>query len=288
MLFLGSAMDFLALLLMRRRECIVPQTNLFGSAWQGSLADLANMVYQIKRLRAFGRLSLRNTERLSIAHLFFRAGKLVHIAGNRGDVRAILQDLSEWTQGFARFDRGMTTSEVTLNDEHEQLLETTLQRMHSRGTILMPRPPRIIDSSLILSREAKPLITPLEWQILVEATRRVSMAVAHLVGPHEAMTVLQDIIDDCSASFPAFASLKIASSGYLQVVDRSHLDQMPREELLEGFTALISICQYFCSPLIGDREAHRLIIRALQDIGPALVNLGVFQVDNRLLSGRSS
>jgi hypothetical protein len=54
--------------------------------------------------------------------------------------------------------------------------------------------------------------------------------------------------------------------------------------LLEGFAALITICQYFCSPIIGEKEAHRLIIRSLQDVGPALINLGVFQVNNYLLS----
>ena len=55
------------------------EMSLGGATWQGSLRDLANMVYQIKRMRAFGRLSLRNTERRSVAHLYFRAGKLVHM-----------------------------------------------------------------------------------------------------------------------------------------------------------------------------------------------------------------
>jgi hypothetical protein len=263
----------------------VSQTGLSGAAWQGSLAELANIIVQIKRARAFGRLSLRSNERLSIAHLFFRAGKLVHIVGNRGDIRAIFQDLCQWTEGVVRFDRSITTPEIMFKEEHELLLEAALKHLYSRGVILMPRVPQVVDSSLIVSREARPLITPLEWQILVEATRRVSQAVAHLVGPREAMTVLQDILDDCAASFPAFASLKIASSGYLQVMDRSHLNHLPREELLEGFGALIAICQYFCSPIIGEKAAHRLMMQALRDIGPALVNLGVFRVNQTLLSG---
>ena len=103
---------------------------MFGSSWQGSLADLANIVYQIKCQRVFGRLSLRNTERLSIAHCYFRAGKMVHIAGNRGDARAILSELQQWNQGFVRFDRGVTTKEVTLNDEHEKFLEEALNIIH--------------------------------------------------------------------------------------------------------------------------------------------------------------
>ncbi len=237
-------------------------------------------------MRAFGRLSLRNSERLSIAHLYFRAGKLVHIVGNRGDARAILIELQEWTRAFVRFDRGVVIGEVTLNDEHERLLEETLMHLHKRGLVSMPRMPRVVETSLVASQEAQELITPWEWRVLVEGTRRVSLAVARLVGPSEALNVLQDILDDCSSAFPAFASLKIAPSGYLQVADRSYLDHMSRQELLDGFTALIATCQYFCSPIIGDRQAHELMIQALQEVGPALVNLGVFRVDNRLLSGK--
>ena len=262
----------------------MPQTGLIGASWQGSLRDLANMVYQIKRLRAFGRLTLRNTERVSVSHLYFRAGKLIHAVSNRGDIRTILTDLEGWTRALVRFDRGVTTNEVTLNDGHENLLDETLMKLCQRGVVAVPQLPRVIDSKLVAARDAQQLITPWEWQVLVEATRRVSFAVAHLVGPEEALSVLQDILDDCSDAFPAFASLKIDPGGYLQVVDRAHLDHLSRDNLLEGFTALITICQYFCSPIIGEKEAHRLIIRALQDVGPALVGLGVFHVNNHLLS----
>lgn len=62
---------------------------------------------------------------------------------------------------------------------------------------------------------------------------------------------------------PAFSGLRISPNGYLYVMDKSHLDRMPREDLLEGFSALIAICQYFCSPIVGEVEAHKLIIRAL-------------------------
>jgi hypothetical protein len=266
----------------------VPQTSLMGSAWQGSLSDLAHVVNQIKYARAFGRLSLRNPERLSIAHLYFRAGKLVHVVGNRGDCRAILSEMQAWTRGVIRFDRGVTTVEVTLNEEHEQLLTDTLLYLQSRGVVMVPTTPQIVESHVIVSPEVKQLVTPGEWRVLVEATRRVSLAVAHLVGPREALKVLQDILDDCSSAFPAFTCLKIAPSGYLQVTDRSQLDHMSREEVFEGFTALIATCQYFCSPIIGEREAHKLIIQALQDICPALVNMGVFHVDMQLLSSGSS
>lgn len=256
----------------------------FGNSWQGSLRNLANVISHIRRLRMFGRLSLRNTERLSVAHLYFHAGKLVHIVGNRGDARAILLELREWRRAFVRFDRGIANDIVSLGEEHEQLLYDVLLYLHKRGLVAMQQMSRIIESSAVITTEARRLITPEEWHILVEGTRRVSRAVAHLVGPREALSVLQDILSDCSAAFPAFACIEIAPSGYLRVIDRSQLDSLPRADLLEGFTALIATCQYFCSPIIGDKDAHKLIIQALNDLCPALVNLGVYHIDHQLLA----
>ncbi len=264
------------------------QASLSGIAWQGSLNDLATIVQHIKRSHAFGRLSLRNLEHLSIAHLYFRAGKLIHVVGHRGDARTILIELQNWKRAVVRFERGVATADTTLNDEHEQLLMDVLAYLQQRGLVIIPQvslpaASRVIESELIATSDVKQLIAPWEWHVLVEGTRRVSLAVAHLVGPREALTVLQDVLEDCSSSFPAFASLKIAPTGYLHIVDRSQLDHMSREDLLEGFAALIAICQYFCSPIVGEKDAHKLLLQSLQELGPPLVSLGVFRVDNRLL-----
>ncbi len=265
---------------------IVPQTNSFGHPWQGTLRELAYILYHVRRSRSFGRLSLRNTERLSVAHLYFRAGKLVQVVGNRGDTRAILLEVKTWTRAAVRFDRGTVPNVPELGEAYEQIIDDVLFTLRRRGLVSFTERPRVIEGRLTPTPEVKPLITPWEWRVLTEGTRRVSFAVAHLVGPKEAFNVLRDILDDCSAAFPAFAGLSIAPSGYLQVTDGSQLDRMPREDLLEGFTALLAICQYFCSPIIGEQNAHRLLVQALQDVGPALVSLGVFQLDTQMLSGR--
>ena len=93
----------------------MPQASLFGTSWQGSLEDLANIIQQVRRMRAFGRLTLRNKERFSIAHLYFRAGKLAQVVGNRGDARVILSELHKWTHAFIHFDRGITMEDELLN-----------------------------------------------------------------------------------------------------------------------------------------------------------------------------
>jgi hypothetical protein len=135
--------------LNRKQERTVPYTSPVGSSWQGSLRDLVNIIQQIRRMRAFGRLSLRNTERLSVAHLYFRAGKLIHIVGSRGDAPAILQDLQTWSRGLLRFDRGVTADEVTVADEDEERLDDVLMHLYRRGFVTLPQLPRVIDSNVI-------------------------------------------------------------------------------------------------------------------------------------------
>src|SRR5436305_6631249 len=110
----------------------------FGNSWQGSLRDLANVVSHIRRLRMFGRLSLRNTERLSVAHLYFRSGKLVHIVGNRGAARAILLELRAWTRAFIRFDLDAPVALVTLDATHNQLLEEVIAHLSTLGIVVSP------------------------------------------------------------------------------------------------------------------------------------------------------
>ncbi len=268
-------------------EVFVSQAHSTRFSWQGSLRDLATIVDTIRRSRAFGRLTLRNTDRIGVAHLYFRAGKLVHMLSNRGDANATLADLRGWRQATARFERGtFPVKGEPINDEQELAFDGLLALLERLGVIAMPKMPRVVEGKLVVSPEAEQLITPQEWRVLVEGTRRVSLAVAHLIGPQEALTVLRDILEDCSSAFPAFSSLQISPGGYLSVVDISQLDRMPRKEVVEGFAALIATCQYFCAPIIGEQDAHKLMIQALSDVGPALVNLGVFAIDYSLLSLR--
>jgi hypothetical protein len=236
---------------------------------------------------------------VGVVHLYFRGGKLVHIVSSSGDAGATLAALQHWRQAMVHFERGIATSAHNVSIEHEHMFDELLshfQRLYGISPAERPHMPprmalpsedsrsplrsqqqRVVESHIVAAPGVEQLITPLEWRILVEATRRVSLAVAHLVGPQEAMSVLRDILEDFSSAFPALSCLQIAAGGYLQVVRTAQLDHIPRTEVIKGFAALIATCRYYCSPIIGDENADRLILQALNGIIPALTNLGVFE-----------
>ena len=242
----------------------------------------------IRRARAFGRLTLRNSDKVGVVHLYFRGGDLAHIVGSSGDAEAALRDLQRWTHATVRFERGSISTQTTLSATQVETFDELLLHFQRLGLVAPPQMPRVVEGGVISITQGEPLLTQSEWRVLIEGTRRVSLAVAHLIGPREALKVLRDILDDCSAAFPAFATLQIASTGYLQVTNTAQLDRIPRKELLEGFSALIATCQYFCVPIIGEVEAHKLIIQGLGDICTSMIALGVFQVNNTLLASYKS
>lgn len=265
-----------------------------GLPWRGSLRDLVHIVNDIRRLRAFGRLTLHSTTHIGLAHFYFRAGKLVHIVSNSGDANATLAELQHWTRAVVRFERGIPTGTQNVSREHELMFDNLLLKLQKRSVAPFPEnPPRVanfresthvresahvIEGQVIATPGAEQLITPQEWYVLVESIRRVSLAVAQLVGQQEAVNVLRDILEDFSSAFPALSSLHIAPGGYLQMVRTRQLDHIPRKQVIEGFAALIVTCRHFCTPMVGEENARRLILRALHDIGPALASLGIANV----------
>ena len=262
------------------------QSTRFSSSWQGSLRDLAVITNNIRRTHAQGRLTIRNTVRLGVAHLYFRSGRLIHVVGNHLDAKATFADMRNWSLATVRFERSVLANNEGNGEEYEQLFDDVLLQLRIRGITPPPETPRVVESHLVSTSQAQEeqLLTPVEWGVLVEGTRRVSLAVAHLVGPKEALSVLSDILDDCTAGFPALSGLRLAPSGYLEMTQKANVEQGSRKKILEGFAALFATCQYFCAPIIGDEDAHKLLIQALSDIGPALVKLGVFQLNRALLS----
>lgn len=251
-----------------------------GPQWQGSLSELTSIVNTIRHSQAFGRLTLRNSARVGVVHLYFHFGRLIHIVGNRGGMQETLADLREWTEGTARFERSGPIQTKSMNDGDEQLFDDVLAHLQRRGVLVPKEVPRVVKREVPAPPQEQAL-TSYEWQVLIEGTRRISSVVARLVGPGDARNVLKEILADCIAVYPAFACLQISLNGSLQLPSSSPLEQLPRKEVLDGFAALFDTCQYFCFSIIEEDEVHQLLVQALGDLRSTLVGLDVFRLNKR-------
>lgn len=98
-------------------------------------AEVALALLHIRDTRASGRLSLRNNERIGLAHLYFKDARLVHLAGDRKDGEDILKDLLTWSKGSVRFDPGMSVHHGNVVWQHVEIFAQWLSLVEMRGVV---------------------------------------------------------------------------------------------------------------------------------------------------------
>lgn len=103
----------------------------------GYFAEVTLALIDIRNTCASGRLSIRNSEKFGLAHLYFHEARLVHVAGDKhGGGEAVLQELLTWSKGSARFD---ATALVEYNDmtwQQAQVFERWVSFLEMRGRLL--------------------------------------------------------------------------------------------------------------------------------------------------------
>jgi len=97
------------------------------------LAEVTLALLFIHDTRASGRLSLRNSERFGIAHLYFHEARLIHVTGDKRDSEGILQDLLSWSKGSVRFDAGMLVQFESITWQQAQIFGRWLAFLEMRG-----------------------------------------------------------------------------------------------------------------------------------------------------------
>src|SRR4051794_24941061 len=107
------------------------------------------IVTTIRRTHVSGRLTMRNSDRIGVAHLYFHSGKLVHIVGSSGDATTTLEDLQRWTHAFIRFERGNALTSTTLTREQEQRFDELLTHYQKLGLTVTPAMPRVVEGKVV-------------------------------------------------------------------------------------------------------------------------------------------
>lgn len=128
----------------------------------GYLAEVTLALIFIRDTSASGRLSIRNSERFGLAHLYFRDARLIHVTGDKCDGESVLQDLLTWSKGSVRFDSALTVNYETLTWQQAQLFARWLGFLEMRG-LMQGIPRERLDGlarSLTLHLPGEPIALP--------------------------------------------------------------------------------------------------------------------------------
>ncbi len=148
----------------------------------GYLAEITLVLLHIRDTHASGRLSIRNAERLGLAHLYFNQARLGHITGDKGNGESMLKDLLTWTKGSVRFDPAVVVNNETINWQQAQLFTRWLAFLEICGithgiprdrldglveslTEQLPKEPVITSTELEQQKEHAEVRLP-QWQFL--------------------------------------------------------------------------------------------------------------------------
>ena len=178
----------------------VPQFS--QGARPGYFAEVTLALIDIRDTRASGRLSMRNGEKFGLAHLYFRAARLVHIAGVAGDKHggeAVLQDLLTWSKGSARFDVTALIEYDDITWQQAQVFERWVSFLEMRGrllgipeqqlqrlahslTIVLPGEPVALPEQIEYHEDYSEAAAARQWQRFGSSVRHMTQELAQRVA----------------------------------------------------------------------------------------------------------
>lgn len=138
-----------------------PLTSTQGTR-PGYFAEITLVLLDIRDRIASGRLSIRNSEKFGLAHLYFREARLVHVAGDKRGGEAVLQDLLTWSKGNFRFDATALIEYDDVTWQQAQQFERWVAFLEMRG-LLQGIPQRQLQGlthSLTIVLPGKPVALP--------------------------------------------------------------------------------------------------------------------------------
>lgn len=128
----------------------------------GYFAEVTLELIDIRDRRASGRLSIRNSEKFGLAHLYFREARLVHVAGDKHGGEAVLQELLSWSKGSFRFDATALIEYDDVTWQQAQQFERWVAFLEMRGRLQGISQQRLqgLTHSLTIVLPGKPVALP--------------------------------------------------------------------------------------------------------------------------------
>ncbi|MGO8948413.1 MAG: hypothetical protein ACLQUY_12295 [Ktedonobacterales bacterium] len=265
-----------------------------------SLSRLSADIAAIRSQHMTVRLVLRNTERFGVLHLYFETGRLVQVHGHKENPMKSFGDLATWSQGTIRQDElagGMDTAGITPgNSKLEQILDSTLQQLESRGVVQTPP-----SSRKSFQAQTSPYITGLSPETPPSYTlrhevqqRRPSPPANEELPTHELFSDMQTmpIASANPSEYVADAQWQLLALVVRQVVDQAGtviakdtVDGLIRQSL--AYSAVkqppLRILELDATGWLSPLPGHRISSFPLADVADAIATL-LTSFENRCAS----
>jgi hypothetical protein len=96
-------------------------------------SEVTFALIEIRDCKSSGRLSIRNGERIGLAHLYFKEGRFVHVVGDKRDAEAVLYGLLSWSKGQVRFDPAVTVAYEDVTWQQVEVFSRWLSLLEMHG-----------------------------------------------------------------------------------------------------------------------------------------------------------
>jgi hypothetical protein len=135
--------------------------------------------------------------------------------------------------------------------------------------------PRMTTPAALPPLSLPDLLTPPQWDLLVEVVRTLLEDVGQLFGHRQAQNILRTVLADQSEHVPVLGLVQVDRDGWLRELQPGEMITLSRQEVAEGFVALITDFERRCALLLGEERARQMISRALRDYREELAELGI-------------
>jgi len=119
------------------------------------------------------------------------------------------------------------------------------------------------------------LLSPKQWELLVEVVRVMLEGVGRLFGQRQAQNILQHVLAERSQESEVLGLLQVDRHGWLRELRTHELLNQPLQEVATAFVLLISDFERRCAALLGEEKARQMITRALYPYQDALAEIGI-------------
>jgi hypothetical protein len=142
-----------------------------------------------------------------------------------------------------------------------------------------PRPAHELFSDMqtipIASANPSDYLADSQWQLLALVVRQVVDQAGAVLGKETVDGLIRQSLAYGAVKRPPLRILEMDASGWLSPLPGQHISSFPLADVADAVAMLLTSFENRCASLIGEEDAHRLIVNAARPFSASLAQLGL-------------